>query len=325
MADDPKTHGFTTDSFLWASDRESSPVGEERKLECTADGELFVNVFASNTDATEDEATPAAIVGTPMMMERDDALSTLTPVEGDWAAARATAEGALWTQDFNSDAVLADTNAMVTDLAAMEALLTTIDADTSTVAGAVSGTEMQVDVVAPLPAGTNNIGDVDVLTVGGQTPTYGAGAVDAGTPRTTLASDDPAVALLGTIDADTGSIATSASTVAGAVSGSEMQVDIVTAPTLTTKEIRSGTAATTTPTVTTSTTTVLDSNANRLGALISNPTGGETVYINFGAAATTSHHELAAGQSMDVGTYTGAINGISGTSSQALAVTEFTA
>lgn len=30
---------------------------------------------------------------------------------------------------------------------------------------AIAGTEMQVDVVAPLPAGTNNIGDVDVLTL----------------------------------------------------------------------------------------------------------------------------------------------------------------
>lgn len=35
----------------------------------------------------------------------------------------------------------------------------------TTIAGAVSGTEMQVDVVAALPAGTNNIGDVDVLTL----------------------------------------------------------------------------------------------------------------------------------------------------------------
>lgn len=35
----------------------------------------------------------------------------------------------------------------------------------NTIAGAVSGTEMQVDVVAALPAGTNNIGDVDVLSV----------------------------------------------------------------------------------------------------------------------------------------------------------------
>jgi hypothetical protein len=65
----------------------------------------------------------------------------------------------------------------------IEALLTTIDADTSsmntdlgTLAGAVAGTEMQVDVVAALPAGTNaigklaantgvDIGDVDVTSI----------------------------------------------------------------------------------------------------------------------------------------------------------------
>lgn len=247
---------------------------------------------------------------------------TLSPV--DWEALELE-NGSLKVVEDNSAAILADTDAMVVDLAAMEVLLGTIDADTSALAGAVDGTEMQVDVVAPLPAGTNNIGDVDVLTVGGQTPSYGAGAVDAGTPRTTLASDDPAVALLGTIDTDTGAIATSVATVAGAVTGTEMQVDIVTAPQIETKEVRATTPATTTPTITTSTSVVLASNANRIGALISNPTGGETVYINFGAPATTAHHELAAGQSMDVGTYTGAINGISGTSSQDLAVTEFTA
>ena len=63
----------------------------------------------------------------------------------------------------------------------IEALLTTIDADTGSIAtsnaaiqtaveildNAISGTEMQVDVVAPLPAGTNNIGDVDILSVNG--------------------------------------------------------------------------------------------------------------------------------------------------------------
>lgn len=46
-----------------------------------------------------------------------------------------------------------------------EAILTTIDADTSALAGTVSGSEIQVDIVASLPAGTNNIGDVDVLSL----------------------------------------------------------------------------------------------------------------------------------------------------------------
>lgn len=44
-------------------------------------------------------------------------------------------------------------------------LLSTIDVSGMTVAGAVSGTEMQVDVVAALPAGDNNIGNVDVITL----------------------------------------------------------------------------------------------------------------------------------------------------------------
>lgn len=48
-------------------------------------------------------------------------------------------------------------------------ILTTIDSDTGILAGAVSGSEMQVDVVAALPAGTNALGkllppDIDVTT-----------------------------------------------------------------------------------------------------------------------------------------------------------------
>lgn len=58
----------------------------------------------------------------------------------------------------------------------IETLLGTIDADTSALAGAVAGTEIQVDIVAALPAGTNaigklaansgvDIGDVDVTSI----------------------------------------------------------------------------------------------------------------------------------------------------------------
>jgi|TARA_Y100000310_G_scaffold345705_1_gene468538 hypothetical protein len=59
---------------------------------------------------------------------------------------------------------------------------------------AISGTEVQVDVVAALPAGTNNLGDVDVLTfpdnepfdlaqVSGTALDVDVGTVSAGTPR----------------------------------------------------------------------------------------------------------------------------------------------
>jgi hypothetical protein len=74
----------------------------------------------------------------------------------------------------------------------------------------------------------------------GSNPDYdvatGAGAVSDDVQRVTLASDDPAVAKLGTIDTDTGNIATSAATLAGAVSGTELQVDVVTMPTATVQD-----------------------------------------------------------------------------------------
>lgn len=114
------------------------------------DSDAQITTFGGGTEYTEDAATADPIVGKATVMERDDALSALTPIEGDWAAMRCSAEGALWTQDANSDAILADTANMDTNL--------------GTVAGAVSGSEMQVDVVAALPAGDNNIGNVDIAS-----------------------------------------------------------------------------------------------------------------------------------------------------------------
>ena len=215
-------------------------------------------------------------------MERDDALSSLTPAEGDWVALRSSAEGALWTQEFNSDAILADTASMDTNL--------------GTVAGAVSSGQMQVDVVASIPAGDNNIGNVDIVTLPASTNTIeivgdaaenaavagnpvliggrydssartlgdgdvGAIALDAdgavhiadggnaltidGTVTANLSATDNAVldsiltknteidAVLDTIDADTGAIKTAVEIIDNAISGSEMQVDVVTMPSVT--------------------------------------------------------------------------------------------
>lgn len=43
--------------------------------------------------------------------------------------------------------------------------------------------------VTSIAAGTNNIGDVDVLTVGGQTPAFGSGTTSGSTQRVVIASD----------------------------------------------------------------------------------------------------------------------------------------
>jgi hypothetical protein len=80
----------------------------------------------------------------------------------------------------------------------IEALLTTIDADTSALFGTVAGTELQVDIVtSALPSGAATSAKQDTI--------------------------------IGHVDGIEGSL----TTLAGAVSGSEMQVDVLTMPTTT--------------------------------------------------------------------------------------------
>lgn len=59
--------------------------------------------------------------------------------------------------------------------AATETTLSSIESDTGALAGTVSGTELQVDIVASLPAGNNNIGDVDVASVTGNVTVVNGG------------------------------------------------------------------------------------------------------------------------------------------------------
>lgn len=79
-----------------------------------------------------------------------------------------------------------------------------------------------VQNTAATPAGTNNIGDVDVLTVNGVAPAFGTGLRGATVQRVTIATDDSVPVTNAGI-----------TTIAGAVSGTEMQVDVLTMPTVT--------------------------------------------------------------------------------------------
>lgn len=101
---------------------------------------------------------------------------------------------------------------------------TVTDGDLGTV-GITSGRRLKTSATidAALPAGTNNIGDVDVLS--SALPT---GAATSAKQDTIIGHVDGIEGVLGTIDADTGNISTKIDTVAGAVAGTEMQVDVVT-------------------------------------------------------------------------------------------------
>lgn len=134
----------------------------------------------AGTQYTEDAVTPANPIGTALAVRRRDALAGETTADGDWVIANATDKGELYVKHVdtvNINIASTGTAVPVTDNASsltidatslplptgastsanqttiighldgVEGLLTTIDADTGTLAGAVSGTEMQVDVV----------------------------------------------------------------------------------------------------------------------------------------------------------------------------------
>ena len=114
--------GWNTTSLVW----------EKVQVNNSTAG-LEVHVVGGSTGGTEyeeDAATPSPIKGIAILIERDDAPTTVTPAEADWIGMRGTEEGALWTQDFNSDAIL--TSVQLID-------------------DAINGNEMQVDLVAITP------------------------------------------------------------------------------------------------------------------------------------------------------------------------------
>ena len=150
--------------------------GDVAILGITAQRTLKVTLFDSagseqapgaGTQYTEDAAAAANPVGTALMLVREDARAgSLVSTDGDNVAARGTNAGELYVKDFDVE----------DRVDGIEGLLTTIDSDTGALAGTVAGAELQVDVVASLPAGTNaigklsansgvDIGDVDVTSV----------------------------------------------------------------------------------------------------------------------------------------------------------------
>lgn len=149
---------------------------------------------ASNLGKAEDAAHTTGDVGVMGLAVRRDADTALAGTDGDYAPFQVDANGYLKVEIFDGGG-----SHTVDDGGTS---LTIDNADITTIAGAVSGSEMQVDVVAALPAGTNaigklaansgvDIGDVDVTSVipgtGGTSLGKAIGAV-AGSTDTGVAS-----------------------------------------------------------------------------------------------------------------------------------------
>ena len=130
-------------------------------------GDVDVTSIVPGTGATNlgkaiQSAQGTTDTGVPALVVRNDTLADLSGADGDYAPLQVNASGALYTEVKTS--ALPSGAATEAKQDVIETTLNSIEGDTSSLAGAVSGTEVQVDVVASLPAGTNNIGDVDIAS-----------------------------------------------------------------------------------------------------------------------------------------------------------------
>lgn len=197
--------------------------GDYVPLSIDSSGALRVSGGGGGTEYTEDAAKSGNAAGGTVMMVRDDALSTITPIEGDWNPLRSSAEGALWVQDFNSDANLtavqaiqtavegtlpisaaslplpsgastaANQSTIIGHVDGIEGLLTTIDADTGNIATAVSAIQTAAEIMDDWDNGASDgasvSGDVAHDSAdAGEPVKIGGKAVT--TPPTAVADDD---------------------------------------------------------------------------------------------------------------------------------------
>ena len=143
--------------------------GDYVPFQMNASGALFVEVSSASGDDSiyvddadwSDGSSKHTLIGGLYQS------SPQSITDGDTGPLQVNANGNLIVDLSATDNAVLD--AMVVDLAAMEVLLGTIDADTGAIKtavevidNAISGSEMQVDVVAALPAGSNTIGVVDL-------------------------------------------------------------------------------------------------------------------------------------------------------------------
>lgn len=158
--------------------------GEFTVLQVDSTGRLWVTPGsgASDLGKAEDAAHSSGDIGVMMLGVRNDTLGNLVSTDGDYASLQLNASGAVYVDGSNSTQPVSGTitaNLSATDNAVLDAIQTATEATQAaveTLDNAVSGNELQVDIVASLPAGTNaigtlaansgvDIGDVDVTSV----------------------------------------------------------------------------------------------------------------------------------------------------------------
>lgn len=137
----------------------------------------FVDTFGGGTQYTEDVAAAADPIGTMGMAVRADTPAAVTSTDGDNIAFRATNKGELYVKQTDVVPVSDNAGSLTVDNPTLSvvgggveaaALRVTIASDSTGVLSVDdNGGSLTIDgtVTANLAAGTNNIGDVDILSI----------------------------------------------------------------------------------------------------------------------------------------------------------------
>ncbi len=189
---------------------------------------IIAGVGATNLGKARDSALGGTDTGVMALAVRDDTLTTLTPVDGDYVPLRVGSTGKLHVTDANITACntgavvissgTVTTVSTVTNLAQMGGVAISLNegaldtgtqrvtiatdddavAHLATIAGAVSATHMQCDIVAGTVTTVSTV--TNLAQMGGTAITMDEGVHGTGVQRVTIATDDDGVLSLGIID-----------------------------------------------------------------------------------------------------------------------------
>lgn len=241
-------------------------------------GTLTVTGGGGGVEYTEDAAAPADPIGGALIMVRDDVLSAQTTTDGDNIAARGTDKGELYVKHVDAIPVTDNGGALTVD-----GTVAVTNAGITTIAGAVSGAEMQVDVltmptVAVTQSGTwDEVGINDsgnsITVDNAQLSVVGTGT-EATAMRVTIASDSTGVL---SVDDNGGALTVDGTVTANLAAGTNNigDVDILSIAAgdnnIGNVDIVSGTITTvSTVTAVTSITNALPAGTNAIGKLAAN-------------------------------------------------------
>ena len=207
--------------------------GDRTQLQVRSDGKLWTDAEISSSALPTGAATSAkqdTIIG-----HVDGIETTLTAIAGYVDGLEADATAIKTSVELADDTIYAD-NAVWTDNISKHQLVGGIyqatpqnitDGSTAPILLASGGQQVvNVNSLPALPAGTNNIGDVDVLTV--PADPFGVNA-DAAVAAGAAGSIS---AKLRQISSDIGAVKTAVEIIDNGVAGSEFQVDVITLPVL---------------------------------------------------------------------------------------------